>query len=82
MYTPKILSPQNGLKPFERNLETVRRKGTAKGQKERAQMWNAQKERKERAKGTAKGAEDFLIKKAAAKAAKDKSAPRPIVATA
>ena len=36
---------------------------TAKRAKERPQIWNARKERKERAKGTAKGADDFLIKK-------------------
>ena len=33
------------------NVAIVRGKGTAKGQKVRPQIWNAQKERKERKKG-------------------------------
>ena len=44
-------------------------------------MWNAQKERRERAKGTAKSEDGFLIE-TAAKVASEESAPRPNVASA
>ena len=52
------------------NVESVWLQRNGKRAKERPQMWNAQKERRERAKGTAKVDRNAAKMKTAAKAAK------------